>query len=80
MITVKDLGDTVELSILLPVEEKPLGNTANATGFSAHDTKSTQMVVVLKTSEFLAFIEDTMRAHSGFQNQRAEKIKKELNS
>jgi hypothetical protein len=78
MVTCKDFGDTVMLSIILPVEEKELGNTAGPVGYSAHDTKSTQMNVVLKTSEFLLFVSDVMAAHHKFQTDRAEKIKQNL--
>jgi hypothetical protein len=76
MVTVKDLGDTVELDILLPVEKKELSLVANKTGYTAADLKSHGFAITMRTYDFIEFVEDVMNAHTKFQDERAVVIKK----
>lgn len=77
MVTVKDLGEKMELTVLLPVEGKEFGNSISKTGFNYEDLKSYGFNVTVKTEDFLRFVEDVMSAHTIFQSERADKIKLE---
>ena len=78
MVTAKDLGDTVEMEIALPVVDKVLSTIANKTGYTVRDLQSTGLAVTMKTSDFIFFIQDVMEAHTKFQEDRANEIKRNL--
>jgi hypothetical protein len=76
LVTVKDLGDTVEMTVLLPVVKKELSLVANKTGYNVADLKSYGFNLTLKTHDFIEFVQDVMLAHTRFQDERAIVIKK----
>lgn len=78
MVSIRDLGDKIELAVLLPVEQKPFGEAISRTGFDLKDIKSYGFSIVMKTSDFVAFVEDTMNGFSAFQLARAQIFKNEL--
>jgi hypothetical protein len=80
MVTVKDFGDTVELSVLLPVVKKELSLVANKTGYTAADLKSHGFNITMSYSDFRDFVQDTMFAHTNLQDERATAIKKSFDA
>jgi hypothetical protein len=80
VVTIKDMGDVVELAVLLPVEQKTLGEGISKTGFDYKDIKSYGFVVRMRTADYVSFIEDTMNGFSAFQLARAQIFKTELDA
>jgi hypothetical protein len=78
MVTVKDLGDKVQVSILLPVLQKPLGEGISKNGFDYKDLKSYGFSIIMKTADYVDFIEQMMNSFQNFQFARAEVFKTQL--
>ncbi len=76
MVTIKDLGDTVEMTVLLPVVKKELSLVANKTGYNIADLKSYGFSIEMTTHAFIGFVEAVMLEHTRFQEGRAIVIKK----
>jgi hypothetical protein len=80
MVTVKDLGDKVELAVLLPVADKQLGNGISKDGFSMKDLRSYGFNITLKMDNYVEFVQDVMNEFSRLQMARAEIFKNELDA
>lgn len=78
MISIRDLGDTIELAVLLPVIQKPLSDNTSKTGYNYADLKSHGFIVKLSTRDYVNFVESVMDSFTAFQFARAEVFKTQV--
>ena len=73
MVTVKDRGEEIELTILLPVVKKEYRNVYEKDGFTPKDLQSYGFNIRMTRKDYIDFLQDIVKEHVRFATEAAQK-------